>query len=89
MVNLVHNNDGMEVINTHDAKTHLSRLLERVASGEEFLIARSGRPIARLVGLGEFAEPRSGGIWKGRVRIDDDFDAPLPEAIDRAFRGES
>jgi len=74
-------------INVHEAKTHLSRLLERVAAGEEIVIARSGRPVARLV---PFAPaPRKPGRLKGKIRIAPDFDAPLPEEIARGFRGES
>jgi len=55
----------MKVINTHEAKTHLSRLLERVAKGEEFIIAKAGKPIARLIGLRERAA--SGSVVSGRV----------------------
>lgn len=76
----------MEIINTHEAKTHLSRLLERAASGEEFIIARAGKPIARLIGYQSRSSPRTGAHWKGLVRIAPDFDAPLPDEIDRAFR---
>jgi prevent-host-death family protein len=76
----------MESFNIHQAKTHLSRLLERVSSGEEIVIARSGRPIARLVPFTE--APRRPGSLKGKIRIAEDFDGPLPESIARAFRGE-
>lgn len=76
----------METINTHEAKTHLSRLLERVANGEEFVIARAGKPIARLVGYRAESRARIGGHWKGLVRIDPAFDEPLPEDIARSFR---
>lgn len=75
----------METINTHEAKTHLSRLLERVAGGEEFIIARAGKPIARLVGFRQEARVRTGGQWKGLVRISEDFDAPLPAEVERTF----
>ncbi len=71
----------METVNTHDAKTHLSKLLERVAQGEEFIIARAGKPIARLVGLGRDDLDRTGGQWKGLVQVGDDFDAPLPDEL--------
>ncbi len=74
-------------VNVHEAKTHLSKLLERVEAGEEIVIARAGRPIARLAPLAPAAEPRRGGQWKGRVKIHDDFDE-LPEEIMAAFRGE-
>ena len=77
----------MESVNIHQAKTHLSRLLERVATGEEILIAKSGKPIAKLVPLP--AEPRRPGRLKGKIQIHEDFDAPLPQAMAKAFRGES
>jgi len=74
-------------VNVHEAKTHLSKLLERVEAGEEIVIARAGRPVARLAPLTPAREPRRGGQWKGRVWIADDFDE-LPEDIMAAFRGE-
>jgi len=77
----------MGVFNVHEAKTHLSRILERVAQGEEIIIAKSGRPVAKLVRLA--AEPRRPGRLKGRIRVDADFDEPLPDEILAAFRGES
>ena len=74
------------VVNVHEAKTHLSRLLERVSSGEEIVIAKAGKPIAKLVPL---AQPgrRALGQDKGRVFIADDFDAPLPDEILADFEG--
>lgn len=77
----------MSKVNIHEAKTHLSRLLEKVARGEEVTIAKSGRPVAKLVPI----EPskRRPGRLKGRVEIAADFDEPLPEAIAAAFRGET
>jgi prevent-host-death family protein len=74
-------------VNIHEAKTHLSRLLERVSRGEEIVIARAGRPVARLVPYLEEAPPRKPGGWEGRVWMADDFDE-LPEEIAAAFRGE-
>ena len=76
----------MEVFNVHEAKTHLSRLLDRVAQGEEIILAKSGRPVAKLVRVA--AEPRKPGRLKGRIRIGPDFDEPLPDEILAAFRGE-
>jgi prevent-host-death family protein len=76
----------MGVFNVHDAKTHLSRLLERVAQGEEIIIAKSGRPVAKLVRMD--AEPRKPGRLKGRIRVGPGFDEPLPDEILAAFRGE-
>lgn len=66
-------------VNVHEAKTHLSRLLERVEAGEEITLARAGRPVARLVPFRHQQEPRKPGIWKGKVVIGPDFDDPLPE----------
>ena len=76
----------MGVFNVHDAKTHLSRLLDRVAQGEEVIIAKSGRPVAKLVRV--TVEPRRPGRLKGRIRVSPDFDEPLPDEILAAFRGE-
>jgi prevent-host-death family protein len=75
-------------VNIHEAKTHLSKLLARVENGEEIVIARAGRPVARLVRYTPVAKPRKPGGWKGKVWIADDFDADLPEEIAAAFRGE-
>jgi prevent-host-death family protein len=76
----------VSTFNVHDAKTHLSRLLERVAQGEEVIIAKSGRPVAKLVRVA--AEPRRPGRLKGRIHMGPDFDEPLPDEILRAFQGE-
>jgi prevent-host-death family protein len=73
-------------VGVHQAKTHLSRLLEAVEAGDAVVITRGGRPVARLVPL--TAAVRRPGRLKGRIRMARDFDAPLPEAIARAFRGE-
>ena len=61
-------------VNIHHAKTHLSRLIEDVASGNEVLIAKGGRPMARLVPLRRDDTPRRPGLLKGKLRISDDFD---------------
>lgn len=76
------------LINIHEAKTHLSRLLERVAHGEEIVIGKAGKPVAKLVPYHEPQGPRSPGAWQGRVHIASDFDE-LPPRIAEAFRGES
>lgn len=68
-----------DTVNIHEAKTHLSRLVERVEAGEEVVIARAGRPVARLVPYRAIRAPRVPGQWAGKVWISDDFDAPLPE----------
>jgi prevent-host-death family protein len=66
-------------VNIHEAKTHLSRLVERVEAGEEITLARAGRPVARLVPYRARPMPRQAGVWKGQVWIGPDFDEPLPE----------
>ncbi len=66
-------------INIHEAKTHLSRLVERVEAGEEITLARAGRPVARLVPYRARQEPRHAGLWKGQISIGHDFDEPLPD----------
>ena len=70
-----------ETVNIHEAKTHLSRLLARVSKSEEIVIARAGKPVARLVPLGRSTARRAPGSAAGAVRIADDFDAPLPEDL--------
>jgi prevent-host-death family protein len=62
-------------VNVHEAKTHLSRLLERVEGGEEIVVARAGRPIARIVPYRARTQPRVPGAWRGRVHLGPDFDA--------------
>ena len=62
-------------INIHQAKTHLSRLIEDVASGNEVLIAKGGRPMARLVPLGRDDSPRRPGLLKGKLKISEEFDS--------------
>jgi prevent-host-death family protein len=77
-----------ESVNVYEAKTHLSQLLDRAAAGEEIVIARAGRPVARLVALAEPSPRRRvPGAWRGKVTIADDFD-DLPAEVDAAFRGE-
>ncbi|MFV1957914.1 MAG: type II toxin-antitoxin system Phd/YefM family antitoxin [Planctomycetota bacterium] len=78
----------MKTVNIHDAKTHFAHLLRLVARGEEVIIARRGKPVARLVRYTSVGTQRRGGAWRGLVRIGDDFDAPLPEEVEAAFRGE-
>ena len=73
--------------NMHDAKTHLSRLAERAANGELIVIARNGRPLAKLGPLDDHRKPRKFGFWKGKVWVSEDFDAPLPPEIQRYFEG--
>jgi prevent-host-death family protein len=75
----------MGPVNIHEAKTRFSQLIERVERGEEIVIARGGKPVARLVPL-ETA-PRALGRMRGRIRVADDFDAPLPPDVLAGFTG--
>jgi len=77
----------MATVNVHEAKTHLSRLLNRVAAGEEFTIAKAGRAVARLVPVDSGVEPRKPGMDAGSIWIDEDFDAPLSDELLRDFEG--
>ena len=74
--------------NIHEAKTHFSRLVERAMRGEEVVIGKAGKPVAKLVPYREDRAPRVPGGREGRVRIFEDFDE-LPGEIAAAFRGES
>ncbi|MBZ0185661.1 MAG: type II toxin-antitoxin system Phd/YefM family antitoxin [Candidatus Obscuribacterales bacterium] len=77
----------MDQINIHQAKTNLSRLVERVLNGEEIVISRSGKPVAKLVPFTKRTTVRKLGLMKGRIRMKPDFDAPLPEEFLDAFEG--
>lgn len=67
-------------VNIHEAKTHLSRLIERVEAGEEITLARAGRPVAMLVPYRATREPRKPGLWKGRLHLEADWDSPAVNA---------
>jgi prevent-host-death family protein len=75
-------------VNIHEAKTHLSKLLQRVAVGEEIIIARAGVPVARLVPVQTERRPRPLGMDRGLFEVPEDFDAPLPPQILAAFAGD-
>jgi prevent-host-death family protein len=75
----------MATVNVHEAKTHLSALLERASSGERIIIARAGKPLAVLGPIAPASRERKPGLLKGRIRIAGDFDAPLPDAMLDAF----
>lgn len=70
------------IVNTHDAKTNLSRLLERVKAGEEIIIARAGEPVAKLVAIEPPRKERKLGTGIGEVWMADDFDEPMHDLID-------
>ena len=74
-------------VNIHEAKTNLSRLLDRVAEGAEVVIAKAGRPVARLVPIAPAKRVRKPGFLKGKIKIAADFDAPLPGHLLDAFEG--
>lgn len=77
----------MRKVNIHEAKTHLSRLVEQVEAGEEIVLAKAGRPVARLVPFAPPRQPRKLGLLAGRFTVPDDFDAPLPEEVVASFEG--
>lgn len=72
------------IANIHEAKSNLSKLVERAEAGEEIVIARAGKPVAKLVAYREQHGPRSGGQWRGKVMVKADFDE-LPDDIAAAF----
>ena len=75
-------------VNIHEAKTHLSRLLQRVAEGEEVIIARAGVPVAKLVLIVVKKNVRPLGFARGEIWVADDFNAPLPDDLLAAFEGD-
>ncbi len=74
----------MQTVNIHEAKTHLSRLLEMVSKGEEIIIGKFGKPIAKIVPLTSSKKDRPFGSQKGKMKVSDDFDA-LPKEIEESF----
>ena len=79
----------MHTVNIHEAKTHLSKLLEEVSNGQEIVIAKSGKPMAKLTGIKPAKPIRKPGFLKGKIKIADDFDAPLPDDFLDAFEGKA
>lgn len=77
----------MHTVNIHDAKTNFSRLVDAAANGEEIVIAKAGKPAARLVPLEPVKAKRRFGGLKGKVQIAEDFDAPLPDDVLASFEG--
>jgi prevent-host-death family protein len=76
----------MQITNIHEAKTHLSQLINRAVAGEEIVIGRAGDPLVTLVPYRPPVNHRRGGQWRGKVQMADDFDA-LPPGVMNAFRG--
>jgi len=77
----------MQIINIHQAKTNLSRLIEKTLAGEDVIIAKAGKPVAKLVAYKEKVQLRKPGLWKGKIWISDDFDDE-DEEINKLFYGE-
>ena len=75
----------MITVNVHEAKTHLSRLLSRILAGEEVVIAKSGKPLARLIPFEQPKQKRTAGRDQGLFTVPDGFDAPLPPDVMRTF----
>ena len=71
----------MKVANIHEAKTTLSKLIERALAGEEVIISKAGTPLVRLVAYEKPVEPRQPGVWRGQVSMSDDFDDELPADV--------
>jgi len=77
----------MRQVNIHEAKPQLSRLVEDAARGDEIVIAKAGKPVARLVAVDSARTPRRRGLLEGKFKVPDDFDAPLPEDVLNLFEG--
>ncbi len=77
----------MEKVNVHDAKTHFSPLLDQAQEGTEFVIAKAGRPVARLGPLVATPKKRRLGLLDGKCKIPDDFNTPLPDEVLAGFEG--
>lgn len=77
----------MPTVNVREAKVQLSKLLDAVAEGEEVIISKAGKPAAKLVPVETSLPARKPGSMKGKIRMADDFDSPLPDDIQAAFEG--
>ncbi|MEA2563943.1 MAG: hypothetical protein QOH06_5447 [Acidobacteriota bacterium] len=75
------------IYDLYEAKASLSRLVDRAANGEEIILSKAGKPLAKLVPYQRSSKPRQPGGWEGQVRISEDFDAPLPLEIQAALEG--
>lgn len=75
------------IVNMHEAKTHFSKLIERVMRGEEITIAKAGKPVAKLVPIEKSKPVRRFGLLKGKIKIAPGFDDPLPDDVLAAFEG--
>ena len=75
------------IINIHEAKTHLSRIVDEVAAGSVVIIAKAGKPMARLMPLTGIPRAKKLGLLKGKIKVPDDFNAPLSEDVIADFEG--
>lgn len=78
----------MQVINIHQAKTNLSKLIEKTLNGEDIVIAKAGKPVAKLVAYKEKLKPRKPGLWKGKIWMSDDFNDEDPEINKLFYEGD-
>ena len=80
----------MQTVNIHEAKTHLSRLIERASQGVSFIIAKAGKPMVKVVAVETLPvkKPQRLGFMKGKMRVPDDFDTMYADEIARMFNGE-
>lgn len=78
----------MQTVNIHEAKTNLSKLIEKTLAGEDVIIAKAGKPVAKLVAYKEKLKPRKFGLWKGKVWVSDDFDDENEEINKLFYEGE-
>jgi prevent-host-death family protein len=76
-----------KIVNIHEAKTHLSKIVDEVAAGNEVIIAKAGKPLARLGPISALPRKKRLGLLKGKVKVPDDFNAPLPPNVLADFEG--
>lgn len=77
----------METVNIYDAKTRLSQLVDKAASGEDVVVSRNGRPLVRITRLDDDKRRVRFGVLKGKLQVAADFDAPLPDDVQARFEG--
>jgi prevent-host-death family protein len=78
----------MRTVNIHEAKTHLSRLVDSAAKGEPFIIAKAGKPLVKVVPIDAPAAPRRLGFMRGQFTVPEDFDTMYQEEIEKMFYGD-
>jgi len=79
----------MKIVNIHEAKTNLSRLIELAVKGEPFIIAKAGKPLVKVASVDAPASPRRLGFMAGEIDVPDDFDQMGADEIDKLFHGQS